>query len=184
MTTTRYIPTINGFGAPPSAYSSAQRWSLLLRHLFILPPPHPALYLCDDLLMFFARFRSNALHLGLYRGLLWDQSVSSLVEHFRSGATSPNSNLDVSALTENYSSEGLIPPPVLAICQILPVMRPQRCLEKDIEAPQASCPINTVFSFLVCDINRSVEPWNRKPESSARAVIHSPLLKVIFRANF
>lgn len=74
-----------------------------------------------------------------------------------------------------FSSQGLIPPPILAIRQILPVMRPWKCLEKDSEGPQASCPINTLFSFLTCDINRSVEPWNTKSESSARAVIHSTL---------
>ncbi len=39
------------------------------------------------------------------------------------------------------------------------------------------------FQLLVCDINRSVEPWNRKPESSAHAVIHSPRLKVIFNVT-
>lgn len=42
-------------------------------------------------------------------------------------------------------------------------------------------PVQSIFfsAFLACDINRSVEPWNRKPKSSAHAVIHSPVLKVI-----
>lgn len=91
-------------------------------------------------------------------------------------------NLDVSVTSEIYS--GLIPLPTLAWCQDPSVrrhLRPQRCLEKYSEALQASCPINTLFSFLVC--NRSVEPWNRKAQSSAHAVIHFPVLKVIFHVT-
>lgn len=135
---------------------------------------HLAFYLSDDLQMSLSHFHSDAL-----RQAVAVLSVRSEVCVKPCGTFQEWSHITkVKAWCEwykIYSSEGLIPPPIPAIRQILPVVRPRKCLEKDSEGPQASCPINTLFSLLMCDINRSVEPWNTKSESSAHAVIHPGL---------
>ena len=130
-----------------SAYSYSQHRSLLQHHLFmLLPPPLPPPTLAFRCCWMFVQMLCIWGRAGGVCELRDSQTLLGLCwEHFEGRATTkPRTTaaiksqiLDVSVLSEIYSSEGLGPPPVLARCQILPVtrhLRPQRCLGKDSEA--------------------------------------------------